>query len=56
MKKLREALASCVHMNLNAEVNTVDQYQGREKEIIIVSFAKSFGSNGKDLSDEELKV
>jgi superfamily I DNA and/or RNA helicase len=28
-------------LDLDIEVNTVDQYQGREKSVIIVSFTKS---------------
>lgn len=38
--------------NLGVEVNTVDQYQGRDKDVIIISLTRSFTS----AKDAETKV
>ena len=38
VKLIREALRSGGHHEV--EVNTVDQYQGRDKSVIIISFVK----------------
>lgn len=48
---VRESLQSA---GLQIEVNTVDQYQGREKNVIIVSFTKSLMSENDNLSEVSL--
>ena len=56
---IQHVLAEMGQEYLSVEVNTVDQYQGRDKDIIICSFTKSktFGFEPKLLlHDAEVKV
>ena len=56
---VQQVLAEMGQQYLSVEVNTVDQYQGRDKDIIICSFTKSktFGFEPKVFQDDsEVKV
>ncbi|KAH3729904.1 hypothetical protein DPMN_055882 [Dreissena polymorpha] len=53
---LREKLGQGHHQGSSVEVNTVDQYQGRDKDIIIISFVMSSSCEKEKVCGKKMRL